>query len=415
LLKEDVQEDQENQSLRKEKHLAINLKTCNEKELWEYVAVYFKKKGIDTVHVGESVVFIYNKLKDSYRSLIFMKNLFILLILLSFNLQAKSTLKGLDAFNKQLGPGFTYMVIKEGKVIEQGASGFADLKKRKKLKIDSRFIIGSLSKQMTAMAVLLLEKEGKINREEFITKYLPNLPVYFSKIKVKHLIHHQGGVPSYDELCSTSKAPVTNKEILAFLATKSETLFSPGSEFQYSNAGYVVLAELVAQVSGMSFSEFMNKSIFNKLEMNQTELVSLEKEPKFQKEIHSYKAWPYFEENDTNSCNYKLGPGSVITNLRDYFKWLMAIENNQLIDAESTKLYFTPAKLDNGKPTQYAYGWMIGSYKGQTIIDHAGSWLSFNTYSARLPEKKLWIVFFSNYGGMDSYLWPMTEEILEKN
>ncbi len=172
------------------------------------------------------------------------------------------------------------------------------------------------------MAVLILEKEGKIKADDFVSQYIPAFPAYAKNVRIRHLLHHQGGLPNYNELCKNSKTPVQNKEIISYLNSQSKLEFEPGSRYQYSNMGYVVLAEVAAHASGQSFSDFLNEHIFKKIKMNHTDLITLENEAAFQKKMHSYKAWPFFDVNDNGPCNYKQGPGSIVTNLDDFSKWI---------------------------------------------------------------------------------------------
>ncbi len=318
-----------------------------------------------------------------------------------------------EQFTQRNGPGLTYVVLKNGSVVASGAHGYADLENRVPITLKSRFIIASLSKQITAMAILLLEKDGKINREARAVEYLPNLPKYAGAIKVKHLLHHQSGLPDYSPLCVSSVTPVDNAAILSFLHQQSDTLFRPGLEFQYSNSGYVVLAEIISKVSGKPFIEFLQSRIFRKLGMNATDIITLENEQSFQRTMHSYSAWPFFNVDDKNACNYKQGPGGVITNIEDFSKWMNAVASNTLLPEEWTKKMFTPAPLDSGKPKAYADGWLVSSLKENELIWHNGGWLSFRTYAGYVPEKNLWVAIFSNYEGMESMLEPLSAELLD--
>jgi CubicO group peptidase (beta-lactamase class C family) len=293
------------------------------------------------------------------------------------------------------------MTMRDGRILRKEAFGYSDLSRKAKISVDSRFIMGSLSKQMTAMAILLLEKSGKIKPDDLAIKYVKNLPEYANSITIQHLLHHQGGLPPYDEWCQSHKGKIGNTEILDFLRTQKENKFKPGTRFSYSNSGYVVLAEIIRSASGMSYTEFMQKNIFDPLGMKKTFIITRETEPAFQKQMHSYTSWPVLAVDDFHACNYKQGPGSIVSNLDDYAKWMTAIENNTLLDDEWTQKMFTPAKLENGEATPYADGWFVSTVHDQRLFDHTGAWLSFRSYVGYLPEKKTWVALFSNYGGLD--------------
>lgn len=315
---------------------------------------------------------------------------------------AQSVLDKLADFNKKKGPGLAYFIMKEGVVTKKGVAGYADLEKKRPIQLTSKFVIASLSKQFTALTILMLENEKKIERDEYLSKYIPNLPKQMSKIRIRHLLHHQSGLPSYyEELCEAKKTPVTNKEIMDYLLSGKENLFEPGTKYQYSNTGYVVLAEVVAKVSGMSFEKYLTENVFKKLGMKNSEMVTTVTEPNYLKQMHSYTEWPHFKKDDADSCNYKHGPGSVVTTIEDYILWIKALDSNSLISEESKKQLFTPGVLDNGQKTTYAYGWISEVYKKQPMIWHNGSWLSYRSFAGYLPEKKKWVVLLSNYGGVN--------------
>ena len=317
----------------------------------------------------------------------------------------------LNLYTENRGPGLELMIIQNGKVIRKESYGYEDRTKKKRITSSTRFVIGSLSKQFTAMAALILEKQGKLDPEDHITKYLSDLPKYMQDIKVKHLIHHQSGLPDYGKLCSTSQTPVTNREIMEFLKSQSKLDFPAGSKYVYSNAGYVVLSEIISKASGQNFIDFLRTEIFEKVGMKNADVVTIENESRLGL-AHSYTSWPFLDLNDHNPCNYKTGPGSVVLNIDDYAKWTTAFSSDAILPREWIEKLYQTADLNSGEHTKYAYGWIIDERNGKKLIWHNGAWLSFVTYSAYLPSTNTWIVFFSNYGAIQDF--QLADELITK-
>lgn len=298
------------------------------------------------------------------------------------------------------GPGVVALVADRGQIIYTGATGYANIEKRTAMKTDYVFNMASVSKHFTAMAVLMLEGEGKIKATDAITKYIPELPAYAKKVSVRHLVHHQGGLPDYEGICGSDDQPMTNQAVIDYLKTTKKPLFAPGKKYQYSNTGYALLAVVVERASGMDFAAFMRDRIFQPLGMKATYVLNPASLPTYQKRqvLGYYESWregPYV----FSGCDTLYGDGSVISNIFDLAKWIQALHERKLIGEAQMKIYLKPVTAKGG--SEYAYGLERYDDDGEISFSHAGSWGGFISYVIYYPQRAAYIVVISNYDGFD--------------
>jgi len=299
------------------------------------------------------------------------------------------------------GPAVVALVAVDGKIVYSGASGFANIEKRIPAKISHLFNMASVSKHFTAMAILLLETEGKITASDSVRKYIPELPKYAEQITIRHLLHHQGGLPAYENICGSEDAPMTNKNVTDFLAATKQPEFAAGSRYSYSNSGYVVLAEIVSRASGKAFADFMRERIFKPVGMTDTFVLNPASLKKYRKNpvVGHYEEWTD-GSYVFSGCDTVWGDGSVISSAGDLHKWFTALHSRKLINEEWTQKYFTAVKTGDGPA--YAYGLEKDESNGNTAWSHAGSWGGFISYAVYYPSRAAWIVAMSNFDGFES-------------
>lgn len=261
--------------------------------------------------------------------------------------------------------------------------------------------MASVSKHFTAMAILLLETEGKITASDSVRKYIPELPKYAEQITIRHLLHHQGGLPAYENICGSEDAPMTNKNVTDFLAATKQPEFAAGSRYSYSNSGYVVLAEIVSRASGKAFADFMRERIFKPVGMTDTFVLNPASLKKYRKNpvVGHYEEWTD-GSYVFSGCDTVWGDGSVISSAGDLHKWFTALHSRKLINEEWTQKYFTAVKTGDGPA--YAYGLEKDESNGNTAWSHAGSWGGFISYAVYYPSRAAWIVAMSNFDGFES-------------
>jgi CubicO group peptidase (beta-lactamase class C family) len=322
------------------------------------------------------------------------------------------------AFNRADAPGASVTVIQNGKVVLAKGYGLANLEEKIPCTPETNFRIASLTKQFTAMSILILADRKQLSLDESLTQFFPEFPAYGKQITVRQLLSHTSGLIDYEDVIPTGTTiPVLDRDVLRLLLKQDKTYFPPGSKFRYSNSGYSLLSLIVEVRSGMPFAQFLKKNIFQPLEMNN----SLAYEQGFS--IIPNRAYGYstsaekFTRTDQSLTSSVLGDGGIYTSVSDLFKWDQALYGTKLVSAKWIKLAFTPGSLPTDFPgSHYGFGWYIGDYRGLTEIWHYGETRGFTTRISRFPEKKFTLVILTNHNDAkiselphkisDLYLFP---------
>src|SRR5215213_3855133 len=297
-------------------------------------------------------------------------------------------------------PGAAVMVIQDGKVIHKKGYGLANVEAGTPIDSNTAFDLASVSKQFTAMAIMILAERGKLSYDDPLTKFFPEFPAYASKITVRHLLTHTSGLPDYmasfQKLGKKDFEP-TSKDAIRMLSEMPEPRFAPGEKWEYSNSGYVVLAQIVEKASGMGFASFMKKNVFDPAGMSNT-LVADESRPKIANRAISYAPEvECFRNIDYTPLNLIYGDGNVNTSLEDMYRWDQALYTERLVKQATLKQAFTPAKLNDGSPTRYGFGWSISDLNGLPVLAHGGAWVGFRTSIARFPSERFTVIMLSNF------------------
>lgn len=304
-------------------------------------------------------------------------------------------------------PGCALGVIQAGEILYQQGYGRAELEHDVPIDGSTVFDIGSTSKQFTAACVLLLVREGKLDLEDDIRKFIPSLPEFNRTIRIRHLVHHMSGIRDYLNLAVLSGRPVTNDysedEIIDLLSRQRGLEFRTGSRFGYSNSGYLLLGEIVRIVSGLSLREFAQKHIFGPLGMTST----LFRDDFTEVIPNRATAYNPTAEGDGFRINVSIwdvvGDGAVFTNINDLAIWDRQFYECQLPGGkEFIEQLTTPGKLDKkvGSQSDYAFGLTIGDFRGERTISHGGAWGGYRAEMLRFPEKRLTIVVLANLGSI---------------
>ena len=309
------------------------------------------------------------------------------------------------------------LAVEEGRVVFEGTYGLAERKPDRPLTDDSVFELASVSKQFTAMGVMLLVEEGKIDPTAPAMRYLPELAAY-PRITVGHLVHHRSGLPDYLDYImdyDSTAAFITNDTVLRVIDRVSMPLdFTPGDAYAYSNTNYLLLATLIERVSGQSFGDFLRARIFEPLEMHRTSVYQRRYAPRVIEDLaHGYVydgvSDQYVLPDSTSDSDYIIrldgvvGDGMVNSTLGDLHKWSRALDHHTLLSPEATERYFTsPAPPDEGA-RKYAWGWVVQDTETFGLLQsHSGGWPGYNTHIDRYPEsERLLIVLRNDNGGPD--------------
>ncbi|MFA6945249.1 MAG: serine hydrolase domain-containing protein [Pedobacter sp.] len=310
-------------------------------------------------------------------------------------------------------PGIALYIETNGKVVYKKGFGFTGTESQTKIDPKTNFRLASVSKQFTAMGILLLEKEQKLSFDDPLSRFFPELPEQISsKILLRQLITHTSGIIDYEEIMDNSiSAPLLDIDVLNLLKTQQTTYFRPGSQFRYSNSAYALLALIVERISDQSFPEFMKERIFKPLKMKNSLVYQAEvKIPKRSMGFARDKDRKLYANDQSNTSAIK-GDGGVYCSLNDYSKWTHSIWNNSLIDLPSvlSRLNFSIKEVTG---SFYGPGWFYFN-KGNPALFHSGSTCGFSTFSINIPEQKTSIVYFSNIAG-NSESFKKILEVLAK-
>jgi len=303
------------------------------------------------------------------------------------------------AYNGPLVPGASVVVIHEGRVVVRRAYGMADLEHQAAATPETDYRLASVSKQFTAMAVMLLAQDGRLRYDQPVRDFLPELPSTARSVTVRHLLNHTSGLWDYEDLIPESgTAQLDDRDVLALLGSKDSSYFPPGSTYRYSNSGYVLLGLIVARVSGMSFPEFLRARIFVPLGMGAT-VAHVEGSDTIPRRAYGYSPrGGAFVQTDQSVTSATLGDGGIYTNVDDMTRWDQALYGGgtELVDAATMELATTPPQLPAGAATQYGFGWFIDQYRGETRWRHTGETSGFRNAIQRFPRRHLTVIVLTN-------------------
>jgi len=304
-------------------------------------------------------------------------------------------------FDKPGSPGCALAVYRDGVIAYAKGYGESSLEHRVRITPRTVHDIGSTSKQFTAFAVLLLERDGKLSLDDDVRRYIPELQALEPPVKIRHLMLHTSGIRDYLTLWSLAGMKTENwttqDDAIRLVARQKRANFAAGTEWLYSNSGYLLLAEIVKRVSGRSLAEFAAERIFGPLGMSRT----------FYLEDHARvvpdRAVGYVPRRGGGfsiamSDFEQTGDGAVQTNVEDLLIWDQNFYRPKVGDAALLEKARTAGNLNDGKKLDYAAGLMIGSYRGLPTVRHGGSWAGYRAELLRFPGNRTSIACLCNLG-----------------
>ncbi|MBI5356890.1 beta-lactamase family protein [Candidatus Collierbacteria bacterium] len=359
--------------------------------------------------------------------------------------------------NSENSPGYAMAVVKDGKTVLTKTAGLADLDNKVSITAKTAFRLASLSKQFTAMAVMILVERKKLSLKNKLMDFFPNYPGYGNKVTVRQLLTHTAGIPDHEKPlyklmslfqkslraspsdwrsvaissldldCHVSldyardprndggNSEPTIYDALKVLKNQPAPLFSPGSRYQYSDAGYVLLALIIEKVSGVSYRDFLNRNIFSSLTMNSSDVLDQTK-PKIKNRALGYKRMRLlrparsgarndregYENFDYDPLNYIVGDEGVYSSLEDMIKWNLAWKEEILVSRRSLAEAMRPAKLTGGNFGKAGFSWLMGEFNGDKIVYQDGAWVGFRNIIFKIPAQKLTVIILSNRTGLDT-------------
>ncbi len=316
-------------------------------------------------------------------------------------------------------PGCAVLVVKDGKAVFRKGHGVTDLRTFETIGPETNFRLASLTKQFTAMAVMLLVHDGKLRYDDRLTDIFSDFPAYGNAITIRQLLNHTSGLVDYEDIMAKEHAGVADDKIpqisdagvLDLLKRETGTKFAPGTRWDYSNSGYVLLAMVVEKRSGMRFGDFLGERIFSPLGMTGTVAHEKGRDEVAHRAYGHSRTAAGWSETDQSSTSATLGDGGVYTSLDDLGKWDQALTGHALLTAKEMEPPFTAALAANGGPLQqldgglaplYGFGWFLNPYHGHRRYAHYGETVGFRTAIQRFPDDRLTVIVLANRSDVDA-------------
>ena len=299
----------------------------------------------------------------------------------------------------RLIPGLSVGVLRGGRLERAEAFGLARVASGDSAKVTTVFHLGSVGKQFTAAAILLLAEEGRIGLDDSIGRFVRGGPVAWSRITIRHLLTHTSGLGDYDDSLRLERE-YPPEELVALIASQ-KLAFAPGAGFRYSNAGYVLLGMAVGAASGEHLGDFLARRVFAPLGMATTGMVGRARSP-----IAGFASGYRLVDGArmpaaavSRSLN-STGDGSLYSTVLDLAKWDAALYGDAILSAKSRRDMWTPVRLNDGTLRHYGFGWGIASFRDHRILQHGGSWQGFSAHIARYPDDSITVVVLTNLTGV---------------
>ncbi len=295
-------------------------------------------------------------------------------------------------------PGATVIVTRDGKTILRKGYGMANLEQKLPLQPDTVMRLGSITKQFTAVAILMLAEQGKLSLDDDINRHLPAYPVNGGKVTIAQLLNHTSGIASYTSNLTFWLNMGRDYSVAEMIDRfkGAERDFAPGQDWRYSNSGYILLGAIIEKASGKPYADFLAEHVFKPLGMNDTAYEGRERSKAARAQGYSVGLLTAFTPARYLSMTQPYAAGSLASTVDDLARWDAAISAGRLLKPASWQQAFTGAILPNGNPTHYGLGWQIGTLQGEPAIAHGGGINGFSTYAVRLPASKVYVAVLTN-------------------
>ncbi|MCX2433040.1 serine hydrolase domain-containing protein [Pedobacter sp. GR22-10] len=299
-------------------------------------------------------------------------------------------------FKDKNGPGGVFLVARNGKSVYQKAFGNANIELGVKMQTQNVFQLGSMTKQFTAIAILMLVEQGKIDLQKPISAYIPDYPMG-DQITVHHLLTHTSGIKDFTKMKSLNQIAQQNlspKQMVDFFKN-GPVDFNPGEKFEYNNSGYVILGYLIELVSGDTYENYLNKNIFEKIGMKHSRYASDVAIIKDRAYGYQQKTSGYVNKTAI-SFSIPFSSGALMSTVDDMLRWQNALNSRLILKSETIKKAFSKYKLNSGETFNYGYGWHLKDINGVATREHGGSIFGFKTMGVYIPEQDIYVLGLSN-------------------
>jgi CubicO group peptidase (beta-lactamase class C family) len=292
-------------------------------------------------------------------------------------------------------PGLSLAILRGDSVLLSRGYGYANVELRALASDSTIYQSGSVGKQFTAAAVVMLAEEGRLSLDDSITHYFPKPPRAWRGITIRHLLTHTSGIPDYADSTLDLRRDYTEDQLVR-LAAKMPLKFRPGERWSYSNTGYLLLGILIHRVTGAFYGEFLRDRVFAPAGMTTTRIIS-------EADIVPNRSAGYRLEDGKLQNQEWVSPslnttadGSLYFSVRDLSRWAIALNHKRVPSQAGLDSSWTPVRLNDGGIYPYGFGWGIEQQRGFRRIGHGGSWQGFRTSIERYPDFNLTVVVLSN-------------------
>lgn len=321
-------------------------------------------------------------------------------------------------------PGLAVVLKKDGKILFVQGYGVRQLGFPAKIDLETNFRLASCTKQFTAMAIMLLVHDGKLHYEDRLSMFFPDFPPYGKDITVRELLSHTSGLPDYAEIMEKEEKngaankwspehQIQDEEVLTLLKGQPVGKFEPGTRWEYSNSGYVVLGLIVERVSRMPYRDFLEQRIFGRLKMNHTIVYQKGTNTVSDRAFGHSKENDKFVETDQSPTSATLGDGGIYSNVMDLAKWDEGLQKHTLLSESEMQAALTPVHLADGSEphwprdpqagssseppaVMYGFGWFLDPYQGHARNYHDGGTMGFRTTIQRFINDHFTVIVLCN-------------------
>lgn len=304
-------------------------------------------------------------------------------------------------------PGASVAIVRDGKVIFKKSYGVREINSKEKTSFSTNFNIASLTKQFTALAILLLAEKNKLSLTDKLSRFFPEMnPKLADAITVKQLLTHTSGIPDHYDFTDTKNMHhIHDSDVLNAIKNADSTYFIPGTRFRYSNTAFCLLALIIEKTSGLSYSKYVQKNIFFPAGMKHSTVWN--EQAVFFQPATGYewdRAQNKFRKSQAKENIFfsTEGDGGIYTSINDYLKWFQALQSGKVFSKEITDEARTiQFAIDKNKKLGYGYGWFIDNNDIWKKVYHSGSNGGFRSFSFTIPSQNILIVIFSNRDDLD--------------
>jgi CubicO group peptidase (beta-lactamase class C family) len=303
----------------------------------------------------------------------------------------------MEAYAAPDGPGASVLVMDRDSIVFKKSYGLASVRSNTPVTTTTNFRLASVTKQFTAMAVMMLQEQGTFSYDDKIMKFFPDFPLYGKDITVRHLLNHTSGLIDYEDFVpDTQQYQVLDADCLRLMFKAESLYFTPGSKYRYSNTGYAILALIVEKSSGKRFADFVKENIFTPAGMTATVA--------FENGISAVKDRAYghslmngvWTETDQSNTSAVLGDGGIYSNTDDMSRWVSTLWKYSLISESTQKTAWSDAAANDGSPIPYGMGWHTETFRGIHHPHHAGSTRGFRNHILLFPNDRSMVIILTN-------------------